>query len=131
MAAVAAGPSRDMQDVMNNRLAHMSPASTATDSNSPVAGQPPPRVKKGVQQDEVDISDETEVAAANQRRRPRASATSRAALGAPPMSAHGAHYSARVVRPMSPGKAQRLAAQTARRRGKWRARLLRGIGHGR
>ena len=82
-----------MEQGMERRLARVtSPASTATDSNSPVSAQPP-RVKKGVQQDEVDISDETEAAAVNQRRRPRAtiSATSRAALGAPPMSAHGAH----------------------------------------
>ena len=70
--------------------------------------------KKGVQHDEVDVTDDQEAAAVEQRRRPRARA--------PPMSAHGAHYSARVQRPMSPGKAQRLAAQTARREAENRTR---------
>lgn len=102
----------------------ISPASTATDS--PPQPQQPARMKKGVQQDEVDISNQRDEAEANavvERRRPRASATSRAALGgAPPMSAHGAHYTARVARPMSPGKAQRLAAQTARREAEDRMR---------
>ena len=125
--SMATGQARllGMEQMMDRRFVRgtsVSPASTATDSNSPVGMQPPPRVKKGIQQDEVDICDESEMAAVNQRRRPRASATSRATFGAPPMSAHGAHYSARVARPMSPGKAQRLAAQTARREAEERTR---------
>ena len=57
----------------------ISPASTATDS--PPQPQQPARMKKGVQQDEVDISNQRDEAEANavvERRRPRASATSRA-----------------------------------------------------
>ena len=86
-------------------------------------------MRKGQQQEEEGATyDDAEHAAVAERRRGRSagySATSRAALGGGmvmPMSAHGAHYSARVPRPMSATKAARVAAQTARREAEARAR---------
>jgi hypothetical protein len=88
------------------------------------------RMKKAVQQDEANGPlDDAEREVIEQRRRARIAGTSATARanyhggGAPLQSAHGHHYSARsIVRPASPTKAARVAAQTARREEEQRTR---------
>ena len=79
--------------------------------------------KKQQQQEEGGVMDEEEQKAFAERRRARiagSSATARASVM--PMSAHGRDYSARVQRPLSPMKAAKFHAQTARREEELRTR---------